>query len=103
MSILWVRCLALQVFRTYSQWWIGRLAGRKQFRSLLPPPPTAQRPSSMVGSSVSASQVSSQATEVHSLHHHFGPLFVLSLPSSTHKPQPTILNPTASWNVSTAE
>jgi hypothetical protein len=103
MSILWVRCLALQVFRTCSQWWIGRLAGRKQFRSLLPPPPTAQRPSSKVGSSVSASQVSSQATEVHSLHHHFGPLFVLSSPSSIHRPQPITLNPTASWNVSTAE
>ncbi len=103
MSTSWAHFLALQVFLTCSPWWIGRLAGQKRSRSLPPPPPTAQRPSSKDGFSVSDSQASSQATEVHSSHHHFWPLFVPSSPSSTRKPQPIILSPTASWSGSTAD
>jgi hypothetical protein len=90
MSILLVRCLALQDFRTYSPWWIERLAGLKRSRSLPPPPPTAQRPSCTDGYSGLAFQASSQATEVHSSPLHFGPPFVPFSPSNTHKPQHTI-------------
>jgi hypothetical protein len=103
MSIWWARCLALQVFRTFSPWWIGRLVGRKRSRSLPSLPPTGQRPSCKDEYSVLASQASSQATEAHSSHLHFGPPFVPSSPSNTLKPQPTIPSPTASWSGSTAD
>ena len=103
MSISWAPCLALQVFLTCSPWWIGRLAGQKRSHSLPPPPPTAQRPSSKDGFSGSVSQASSRATEVHSSHQHFGPLFAPSSPSNTRRPQPIILSLTASWNASTAD
>ena len=102
MSILLVRCLALQVFRTYSQWWIGRLAGLKQFRSPPPPPPTAQRPSFRDGSRGLGYQQSSQATGVRNSHLHCGRAFALFFPSPTLRRPPTTPNPTASWSGSTA-
>ncbi len=102
MSILLVRCLALQVFRICSLLLTERLAGRKRFLCLPPPSPTAQRPSSMGGFSVTAFRILSQATEVPSSPPRCGPACAASSPSNTLRQPPTTRNPTASWSGSTA-
>jgi hypothetical protein len=101
--LIWsARCPALQDSHICLRSLIGRLAGQKQFLSLLPPPPTAQPPSFRVGSRGLGSQQSSQATEVHSSHLHYGRAFALFFPSPTLRRLPTIPNPMASWSGSTA-
>jgi hypothetical protein len=97
-----VRCLALQDSHTCSQSSTGRLAGRKRCRSLLPPPPTAQRPSCRDGSSDSGYRAPSKATGVLSSHLRCGLHFVRSSPSNTLRQPPIILSPTALWRDSTA-
>ncbi len=89
-------CPALQDSRICLQSLIERLAGQKRSHSLLPPPPTAQPPSSRAGFKGLEFQTSSLVTGGLSSHLHYGRASVLFSPSLTLKPQPAILNPTAS-------
>jgi len=101
--LIWsARCLALQDSHICLQSLIGRLAGQKQFLSLLPPPPTAQPPSYRAGSKGLEFQTSSLVTGGLNSHLHYGRASVLFSPSLTLRRPPTTPNPTASWSGSTA-
>jgi hypothetical protein len=102
-TLIWsARFLALQDSLISLQLLTGRLAGRKQSRSLLPPPPTAQPPSYRAGSSGLEFLISSLATGGLSSLLHYGRASALFSPSLTPRQLPIILNQTVSWSGSTA-